>query len=82
MAFQNFVTGMTCNQCKIALVRVPQTLFPIAETKPDTSIVCTECGAVGWYEEVVKGAGLRTGILTLDQCNDLIEKLRVAPQSP
>ena len=77
MANSNLVTQMTCASCKIPLVRVPQALFPISETEPDTSIVCTGCGAVGRYEEVVKGAGLTPGVLIPDQCSDLIKKLGI-----
>jgi RNase P subunit RPR2 len=81
MAFMDFLTKMTCSTCKTELVRVPQTLFPIAQTKPDTSIVCVDCGALGRYEEVVKGAGM-IRILTKDQCADLIAKLGVSPYRP
>jgi RNase P subunit RPR2 len=77
MAFMDFLTRMTCSTCKTELVRVPQALFPIAETKPDTSIVCVDCGALGRYEEVVKGAGL-IRVLTKDQCDNLVAKLRVS----
>jgi hypothetical protein len=77
MASRNFVTQMSCSNCKTALVRVPQALFPIPETEPDTAIVCIDCGAVGRFEEVVKGAGLTPRVLTPDQCSDLVKKLGI-----
>jgi hypothetical protein len=80
MPIEDFFTGLTCANDKANLVRVPQTLYRISQTEPDTSIVCTRCGAVGWYEQVVKqGAGLLNGILTQEQLADMIKQFSVAP---
>ena len=83
MPIEDFYTGLTCANDQANLVRVPQTLYRIPETEPDTSIVCPRCGAVGWYEQVVKqGAGLINGLLTQEQCAEIIKELSVAPRGP
>jgi hypothetical protein len=69
---------MICYNCKTYLVRVPQSFFRIAETEPDTAIICPECGAFGWYEEVVKnGQGLSLGPLPPDELTNLRKKLGI-----
>jgi hypothetical protein len=83
MAINDFYTGLTCANDGAVLVRVPQTLYRIPETEPDTSIVCTNCGAIGWYEQVVKqGAGLINGLLTHKQCAEIVKQLSVVPDGP
>ena len=82
MSIEDFYTGLTCADDKANLLRVPQALYRIAQTEPNTSIVCTHCGAVGWHEQVIKqGAGLINGLLTQEQCVEVIKKLSVAPHT-
>ena len=73
---RNFMEGFRAAFPDLNFYRIP-------ETEPDTSIVCPRCGAVGWYEQVVKqGAGLINGLLTQEQCAEIIKELSVAPRGP
>jgi len=83
MPFQDFLTSVDCHNCKTKLVRVPQAVCRITYTEPDDSIVCVDCGALGVYEEVVKGAGLSGGLLTKEEIDDVVKKLQAAaPPGP
>ena len=82
MSLQDFETNLICHSCKVALVRVPQAVYPIAETKPDDAIICPSCGALGVYKEVSEeGGGLNPGVLTKEERAKIIEKLRITPDS-
>ena len=83
MAIDDFLINLTCKDCRVGLVRVPQSVFPIPEAEPDAAIICPQCGAFGVYKQVVEqGAGLRSDVLTEERLADIVEKLRLAPYSP
>ena len=78
MALSDLRTRMICHKCKTNLVRIPQSFFRIAETEPNTSIICPECGAFGGYEQVAKnGDGLSLGPLLPDERANLRKKLGI-----
>ncbi len=76
MAVQDFlVHGVTCGNCKTTLVRVPQSVYPVAEVAPADAIVCLECGALDLGSP---GGGLAGGVITKDTCEKIAEALRHA----
>ena len=65
MTLSDFVTNLTCANCKTTLIRVLQSLYRVTETEPDATILCPNCGAFGGYKEVTEqGAGLIGGWFT------------------
>lgn len=71
------VNGATCHRCKAALVRVPQSIYPIAEFAPDDAIVCVDCGAAGSLTGVLaQGDWLLADLLTAKQCAEIAAVLR------
>jgi hypothetical protein len=77
LSVQDFVVdGVTCSSCKTTLVRVPQTVYPIAEIAPADAIICLDCGALDLG--LGRGGGLVGGVLTKDTREKIVEALRHA----
>ena len=71
MVAMDHLTTIECPNCRVSLFWIP-------ESPPDRTIVCTECGAAGSYEKVMKNiGGLIGGVLTHEELIDIRKRLGI-----